>query len=367
MHFVGNAAIQLGDGSRELQPIYNPLYSFISAVLPVITIVGMLYVAEKRHGGPRARIWSLLVAGIIAGFAIVGMHYVGNLGISNYAFHMNPVTFAGAVAIGCPAMTVVLFGIAKLQDALLNTFRWRLFCALIIAATVASLHFEASSHVSYTFKTLNTAGTVAQYQNVIVSTVLTVLTICLCVALAIYTRHERQQIRSKAEQVVLSCAWYDREGKVMVTRTGLLPSLPITDKDNERGFSDNFDTSHPAFQWIFKVTQNWTSVSRFVPGMKTHVNATAASNTRPGAADIDQMPRNSAAADQEYSLLFRKRFCTAALELASTLRVDLNGLGSLFEGVVNYSTFSYSSSPQSLFSTGNKLASASSLADLEVG
>lgn len=338
MHFVGNAAIILGDGSRELQPIYSPGFSILSAIIPVITIVSALWFSEKRHGGLKVRLAALLAAGIVGGLAIVGMHYIGNSGISNYRTHLDPRTIGGAVLIGCLAMTGVIVGVATLQDSWLNTFKWRFVSALVIAIAVPSLHFEASLAITFVFERPNNGNTAAQYQNVIVSSILTVMTIVTCVVIGVYTRQEIIEIKSKAEQVVVNCAWFDHQGRAMVTRNGILPCYTVTNKDNERGFDEDFNTNHPAFHWLFKVTHDWNSVSRFVQGMKSHLDSLANGQhtLRSGAQEHNAW--NTTSADQQYSVVFRERFCAAAYDMAKTLRVDLTDVGVLYEGVMSFST-----------------------------
>ncbi|KAL9081712.1 MAG: hypothetical protein Q9159_007110 [Coniocarpon cinnabarinum] len=344
MHFVGNAAIILGDGSRELQPVYSPGFSILSAFIPIVTIVSALWISEKRHRGLRQRFAALLAAGVCGGLAIVGMHYTGNLGTTNYRTHADPRTIGGAIAIGCLAMTAVVFGVATLQDSWLNTLKWRFVSALAIATAVPCLHFEASLKLTYIFERPNSGTAVAQFQNVIVSVILTVMTIVTCGVIAICTMKESSQIRSKAEQVVLNCAWFDFQGRIMVTRNGILPSCTITSKDNERGFDDEFNTSHPAFHWLFRVSHDWSSISRLVPGMKRHLeNLNAQQQHSLHSGHSDQTVRNGPSPDQQYSLLFRQRFAVAAYDLASSLRVGMPDLGVLYDGVMSFSTFSRSS------------------------
>ena len=364
MHFVGNAAIILGDGSRDLQPVYSAGFSTLSAIIPVVTIVVALRVSDMRHKGPKTRFASLLAAGIVGGCAIYGMHYTGNIGITNYRTHADPRTIGGAIGIGCVSMTAVVFGVSTLRDSWLNTFRWRFICALIIAVAVPGLHFEASLKITYIFETPNRGSAVAQYLNVIVSSVLTVLTVVACVIIALFTRQEIIEIRSKAEQVVLNCAWFDHQGRVMVTRNGILPCYTVTRNDNERGFDDDFNIRHPAFHWLYKITRNWNSVSRFVSGMKKHLDSLDSGQHLPHSANPKGMHHSQKSADQEYSVIFRKRFCIAAAEIAKTLRVDLSELGALYPGVMSFSTFGRDATQRRPFSWSREQYPA--IIDIEV-
>ncbi len=60
------------------------------------------------------------------------------------------------------------------------------------------------------------------------------LTIPVCVGIAISTSRRRKQLADRAQQVVLACARFDTDGKLMVTHEGLLPCQKITVQHNQR-------------------------------------------------------------------------------------------------------------------------------------
>ena len=51
---------------------------------------------------------------------------------------------------------------------------------------------------------------------------------------AIVGEHSRQKYANRAQQVVLACATWDPEGRLMVTPDGSLPCRKITDSFMER-------------------------------------------------------------------------------------------------------------------------------------
>lgn len=76
MHFVGNRAIILGDGEGDIQLYYSPVYTAISAIIPVVVMFAGLTIADKFYTGSRrdlTRYLSLLVCGICAGAAVTEM------------------------------------------------------------------------------------------------------------------------------------------------------------------------------------------------------------------------------------------------------------------------------------------------------
>jgi NO-binding membrane sensor protein with MHYT domain len=99
MHFIGNRAIILGDGSDDLQLVYNPGFSVLSALLPIIILVIAFALQELQYRSRKHRSIALVVTGICSGLSVVGMHYVGNLGISNYHLHYPPGFFAASFII----------------------------------------------------------------------------------------------------------------------------------------------------------------------------------------------------------------------------------------------------------------------------
>lgn len=60
-------------------------------------------------------------------------------------------------------------------------------------------------------------------------------------ALALLGQRSRKLSADRAQQVVLACATYDMDGKLMVTPEGLLPSRKITDSYAERVRTSTLD------------------------------------------------------------------------------------------------------------------------------
>jgi NO-binding membrane sensor protein with MHYT domain len=105
MHFVGNRAIILGDGEKEIQLYYSSSYTAVSAVLPVVVIFVGLLVADRFYKGSKhavTRYSSLVVCGVCAGAAVTEMHYLGNNGTTNYRLKLSwPHVFgAASIAVG---------------------------------------------------------------------------------------------------------------------------------------------------------------------------------------------------------------------------------------------------------------------------
>ena len=112
MHFIGNRAIVLGEGEPHVQAMYNVAFTGTSFVLPVVVLLFAFYAVgvEEKAGYIR-----ILIGGLLTGSAVCGMHYIGQLGISNYrcSYHVANVVGSAVIAIVSSTAALGIF------------FRWR--------------------------------------------------------------------------------------------------------------------------------------------------------------------------------------------------------------------------------------------------
>jgi MHYT domain (predicted integral membrane sensor domain) len=101
MHFIGMLAYDMG------MPVnYDPLITFASLAIAVIVVgIGLFFV-----GGNQKSVARLLVAGVITGLGVASMHYSGMYAM-NMAASMNydPVLFAVSIVIALVAATAALW------------------------------------------------------------------------------------------------------------------------------------------------------------------------------------------------------------------------------------------------------------------
>jgi NO-binding membrane sensor protein with MHYT domain len=158
MHFVGNRAITMGDGTLEIQLYYNSGFTALSVFLPIIFLFFGFTTVEFRQPGQRFFWPSLVLAGIIAGLAITGMHYVGNFGISNYKL-TNPAGYVvGSAAIACAASVTALSLFFYFKERWINSWMRRLACACLLAGAVSGMHWTATVGTRYTLSNKHKAG-----------------------------------------------------------------------------------------------------------------------------------------------------------------------------------------------------------------
>jgi hypothetical protein len=116
-----------------------------------------------------------------------------------------------------------------------------------------------------------------------------------------------------------------------------MPCQKVTRQFNQRSFTDEFNTAHPVFQWLFRVTFNWGGVADLIPAMRNHLRAVLTSKdpTRPITPGGETTWNNGEdETPEEYSVIFREHFCVAAQDLAESLGVPLSDLGVLYNGIM---------------------------------
>jgi hypothetical protein len=96
------------------------------------------------------------------------------------------------------------------------------------------------------------------------------------------------------------------------------------------------------FQWLYRVTFNWSGVADLVPGMRSHLRAVGFMkdrHSRPSTqGSLSTYEENEA--DGDYSVIFREYFCIAADELADQLDCSLKDIGVLYTGILSTGSMS---------------------------
>jgi hypothetical protein len=137
--------------------------------------------------------------------------------------------------------------------------------------------------------------------------------------------------RSHAKQLVLAVAYYDEHGRIMVTPEGSLPCEKITDHYIEKTFGeDELNRTHQSFVWVFKASRNWIALKNLIPGMKESIESDPVSKAY-NSTQAEPSDSTSTASSEDFSGMFKKLFCVAALGLANNLHEPIETLGPLFE------------------------------------
>ena len=150
MHFIGNRAIMMGRGERELQIQYSPGFTAGSFFLPVCIIAMAFYLFSISE---KVSILGTMIGGLLIGSAVCGMHYMGQKGIANYIPSYSWSRVFGSAIIAVVANTTALGVFFYLKSTWTNSWWKRMFCASLLAVSVSGMHWVATVGTSYRMKT----------------------------------------------------------------------------------------------------------------------------------------------------------------------------------------------------------------------
>ena len=319
MHYIGNQAVVLYQGQPDYQLAYNAGYTVLSLFLPVMVL---LLAYALIGAGDQATLWRVIIGGTFGGFAIAGMHYLGQLSVINYTSVYTVGNVVGSVIIAVVATIIALTVFFYLRRSWSDALWKRFGCALILAGAVCGMHWTAAVGTRYYPTPLSYLTSPAQRNSAVIAVAVVSFSACLLLlGLSFWAARRASRAKTRAEKVVLASVVFDTEGRIMLTVDGTLPSQEITDKYHERSFEESFDINHPVFQWIYRATFNWETISSLVPTMRNNLRY-----QQYGSADVD------------YATIFREMFSLAANNLATAMHLPLTGLGVAFDQILRTGT-----------------------------
>ncbi|KAI9688438.1 MAG: hypothetical protein M1822_001387 [Bathelium mastoideum] len=332
-----------------MQLVYSPGSTALSVFLPIVFLFIGFFIADRESQKQRGRVRLsvfICIAGIAAGLSIVGMHYVGNFGILNYKLSYTPRYIGGAIIVAVVDATGALAFFFSMKELWINKWWSRLLTAIFLAIAVSGMHWVASVGVVYRLKVAqarNAGG--ARNVNLIIAVAISALTFFTCIGIVWFAHLRKRRLAARAQQVILACAMFDSEGRLMVTQEGLLPTKKITNKFNQRSFGDEFNVAHPAFHWVYRVTYNWSGVVDLIPRMRRNLryHSDGLKDARPSSSHASTWEHEG---QLDYSLLFRESFCVAAADLAQEIQVPVWDLGVLYDDIMTTGTISPDGRPR---------------------
>ncbi|KAL6233039.1 hypothetical protein BDW75DRAFT_8163 [Aspergillus navahoensis] len=335
MHFIGNRAIVLGDGDNRTQVLYSMSFTGISFVLPVCVLLAAFYAAGT---GEKAGYTRIFTGGVLTGGSVCGMHYVGQLGITNYKCSYSAGNVAGSAMIAVCASIVALSIFFRWRVSWTNRWWRRMACGCLLALAVSGMHWTAAAGTTYKEydPTAGRGGQLSRTQTVIICSVLACVACGILSACAITASGDHRRLRTQAQQLVLASVFFDPEGRVMVTPHALLPTRKIVDRYIGKTFSDDDLTrTHPAFLWAFRASRNWNLIKEVVPYMRDRIEVEDAAHQRYIAKGMD--PDQEGEVNAGFDEMFKRHFCVAAYDLADQVRQPLDDLGMLYDDVLTTS------------------------------
>ncbi|QQK44245.1 MHYT [Penicillium digitatum] len=334
MHFIGNRAIVLAEGQSDVQVLYNVAFTGTSFVLPVVVLLFAFYAVgvEEKAGYIR-----ILVGGLLTGSSVCGMHYVGQLGISNYRCSYHVANVVGSAIIAIFSSTAALGIFFRWRASWTDSWWRRGICACLLAGAVSGMHWTAAVGTVYLDHNRGIIkGTQLSRSQVVI--ICTVLACVACVVLsmcAIVAGRNRRKSTTRAHQLVLAGAYFDPTGRIMVTTQALLPTKKIVDHYIGRTFKDDDLTrTHPTFLWAFRATRNWPVVKDLVPFMRNRLNSEESAIAK-HVLSRGVFMDNDTELKTDFDTLFKQLFCVTAQELSNDLSLPLQELGTLYDDVIS--------------------------------
>ncbi|CAI7623754.1 unnamed protein product [Penicillium glandicola] len=334
MHFIGNRAIVLGKGEANLQVLYNVAFTGTSFVLPVVVLLFAFYAVgvEEKAGYIR-----ILIGGLLTGSSVCGMHYIGQLGISNYRCQYHVANVVGSAIIAIFSSTAALGIFFRWRASWTDSWWRRGICACLLAGAVSGMHWTAAAGTSYRDhdRQVMNGTQLSRSQVVIVCTVLACVSCLILSMCAVLAGRNRRKSTTRAHQLVLACAYFDPTGRIMVTPQAMLPTRKIVDHYIGRTFKDDDLTrTHPTFLWAFRATQNWAVVKDLVPFMRNRLDSEESAIEKHMLSRGVFMDKDTEL-QTDFDTLFKQLFCVTAQELSNELSLPLQDLGTLYDDVLS--------------------------------
>ncbi|KAI7519182.1 hypothetical protein KC331_g20823, partial [Hortaea werneckii] len=201
MHFIGNRAIILGAGEARIQLVYNAGYTTLSVFLPIIGLT-IAFSAAELPTKSAALHWCLLVCtGVFAGLSIVGMHYIGNFGITNYTLQYASRFLAASIIIAIGDCMLVLILLYTLREKWISSWWKRLLCAMLLAGGVCAMHFTASTGCIYTLQEYNGPGAInSRNAQVAVAGALCAAAAVIFIGVLVFTRYRTHVLKTRSQK-----------------------------------------------------------------------------------------------------------------------------------------------------------------------
>lgn len=165
MHYIGNRAIDIGDGDPQLQIAYSSGFTALSFFMPIIVLIAAFVAIGTNES---VSWWRVAIGGTLAGAAICGMHYLGNASISNYVCIYNAANVVGAALIAVAASIIALSVFFVFRAAWTNSWWKRGMSAVLLAGAVSGMHWCASTGTQYKLVALAGSNQLSRNTTVIV-------------------------------------------------------------------------------------------------------------------------------------------------------------------------------------------------------
>ncbi|CAG8486081.1 10462_t:CDS:2 [Paraglomus occultum] len=318
MHFVGQKALVLGDGRPEEQLRYDIWFTLLSLVVPILVLTLAFYFIGAQ---PQVDILRLLGGGTTAGLTVAFMHYCGQFAIQFYKARYDVGLTISAVLIALVAANAALYIFFALRAVWRNQWYKRLGASMVMATAVTGMHFTAyaGTHYYAVPGEIQTVPATSEKLIIGLNVAGSLLACGTLVVFMLFTRKAELRTKRHAQNVVLGSAIYNSQGQILVTNSGTIPMKKITTEYRQKNLQDEFTVNHPVFQWLYRLTHDWSSIEEWLPYIDSHL----------------QVADKIASRKVPYSLQFREMFVSNARSLAESLNLNFDDIGCLFDNILN--------------------------------
>lgn len=153
------------NGQAAFQIAYSTALTVMSLLVPILVLI-LAFLGVSGNG--RIRWWRIVLAGLLSGGAICGMHYLADASISNYKGSYQLSYLIGSVIIAGLASTTALAIFFVFENTWSNAWWKRLGCAMVLAGAVSGMHWCAAVGTSYTLLKTVTGKVVSRQDAMIV-------------------------------------------------------------------------------------------------------------------------------------------------------------------------------------------------------
>ncbi|KAM6508311.1 hypothetical protein FALCPG4_018184 [Fusarium falciforme] len=332
MHFIGNRAIDLGNGELEMQIAYSSGSTAVSFLVPILVLLAAFLAIGTNNA---VSWWRVIIGGVLCGEAVCGMHYLGNASIENYTCVYRPAFVVGAAFIAVVASNVALAMFFAFRAMWVNSWWKRAISAVFLAGAVSGMHWCAAMGTRYRLNSIKPEGNGPSRSATVIVVICLSLGACFIIAISALLRARNMKKSAlRAQQVTLGAAVFDNGGRILVDPDGLIPSTVVTDSFLEKNTKERFGIGHPIFQWMFQASRDWGIISTLVGGMRWHVSQLPHSGTHKDGRRGIQLISEHGEIIEQYDIIFRELFCLAAAALADRLREDLTSVGVLWDEIL---------------------------------
>ncbi|KYK58808.1 MHYT domain signaling protein [Drechmeria coniospora] len=329
MHFIGNRAIYMLDGQESFQISYSTSLTVLSLIVPIL-VLSLAFLGVSGTAGMRW--WRIILAGLMSGGAICGMHYLADASISNYDSSYQISYVVGSALISVSASTLALALFFVFESTWNNVWWKRLGCAMVLAGAVSGMHWCAAVGTTYSLRSLQSpVKGVSRQEAMIVVICLSISAGVVMSISAMYSSWVRRDYASKSQQVVLAAAVFDEHGRIMVSQEGYLPSEVVTDTFVPKTNDDVFGTGHPLFHWMFRASRNWNAIAAVTDKMAEHIGHLTQDRNH-NRREVRLVNENGLLVEN-YDTILQELFCLAAASLASKMKDSLLHVGVLWDEI----------------------------------